>query len=90
MNAPPELTHRILLVDDSPAIHQDFRKILIDPFANALSEDEAELFGESCSPAAATGPKLQLDSAHQGAEALALVQRAQNEGRPYSMAFMDV
>jgi PAS domain S-box-containing protein len=87
---PPELIHRILLVDDSPAIHQDFRKILIDPLANALSEDEAELFGESCSPAAATGPTLQIDSAHQGAEALALVQRAQAEGRPYAMAFMDV
>jgi PAS domain S-box-containing protein len=90
MNAPPELIHRILLVDDSPAIHQDFRKILIDPLANALSEDEAELFGESCSPAVATGPTLQIDSAHQGAEALALVQRAQAEGHPYAMAFMDV
>lgn len=90
MPALPELTHRVLLVDDSPAIHADFRKILIDPLASTLSVDEAELFGDPSSPQPVAGPVLQLDSAYQGAEALSLVQRAQAEGRPYAMAFMDV
>src|SRR6266567_585303 len=40
------LNRRILLVDDTPAIHGDFRKILADTVnGTALDEDEAALFG---------------------------------------------
>ena len=28
-NEPDLLTHRILVIDDNPAIHQDYRKILV-------------------------------------------------------------
>jgi PAS domain S-box-containing protein len=91
MNATePEAAYRILIVDDSPAIHDDFRKILAATTASAaLPPDEALLFGESTLPPAPV-LRLELDSAFQGEEALELVRRALAEGRPYAMAFIDV
>lgn len=90
MKSPdPADLRRILIVDDSRAIHNDFRKILLGSAAAApVSEDEAALFGTTEKLPVAT--RLQLDSAYQGEEALALVRRALTEGRPYAMAFIDI
>jgi len=79
---------RILVIDDSPAIHQDFRKIL-DPDQGSqalLADTEAALFGD----APLAEPSFQLDSAYQGQEALAMVTHALAQGRPYAMAFIDM
>ncbi|HWX30620.1 MAG TPA: EAL domain-containing protein [Steroidobacteraceae bacterium] len=70
----------------------DFRKVL-GPQAEhsaqaALDVLEANLFGETV--AATARPNFEIDSAHQGQEGLALVQRALIEGRPYAMAFVDM
>jgi CheY-like chemotaxis protein len=82
--------HRILVIDDSPAIHQDFRKILCtDRYCS--SELEAignSLFGESNS--LGKQYRFEIDSAFQGHEGLARVHHAMQEGRPYEMAFLDV
>jgi len=79
---------RILLVDDMPAIHEDFRKILVPQAACAdLGAVEAALFGDE-PPAAASA--FELDSAYQGQEALALVQASLKAGRPYALAFVDM
>ncbi|MHC8357697.1 putative bifunctional diguanylate cyclase/phosphodiesterase [Pseudomonas sp. LB3P81] len=79
---------RILIVDDTPSIHEDFRKILgaESEGEQSLAGTEAVLFGT---------PQIdrltfQLDSAYQGQEALELVKRALAEGRPYAMAFTDM
>jgi signal transduction histidine kinase len=90
MNPNPNLNHRILLIDDVQAIHADFRKILSRPKAasNKLAEAEAEIFGES--KAKCLLPVFEIDSAYQGAEALALIEKSLAEDRPYSMAFVDV
>lgn len=80
---------RILIIDDNPTIHHDFRKIL-QPAHNdsTLRELEASFFGI---PVEATPiVSLQLDSAHQGEEGLELVQTAKAESRPYAMAFVDM
>src|SRR5207237_7805350 len=45
-------------------------------------------FGEVMSPAGR--PVFEVDSAFQGQEGLTMVLRAQEEGRPYAMAFIDV
>ena len=81
--------NRILLVDDNPAIHEDFRKILTAPCAQAadLAAAEAVLF-DTPTPAATT--EFLLDSAHQGREALDKVTAALGAGRPYALAFVDV
>src|SRR5688500_2848555 len=87
---PEGLHRRILLCDDSPAIHEDIRKIL--SARGGLSDDldrmEADLFDQE--PATDARDEYQIDSAYQGAEALALVRDAHAEGRPYSLAFVDV
>ena len=84
-----EFNNRILLVDDNPAIHDDFRKILIGPTAQAtaLAAVESILFD---APEAAATTKFHLDSAFQGREALDKVTGALDAGRPYALAFVDV
>ena len=79
---------RILVVDDTPAIHQDFRKIL-SPGTNgndSLDDTESLLFGTSH----VSQLQFQIDSAYQGEEALELVKRAQAEGQPYALVFADM
>ncbi|MGE8178427.1 EAL domain-containing protein [Pseudomonas fluorescens] len=79
---------RILIIDDMPSIHQDFRKILSPdvPDEQSLAGTEELLFGTE----RRAHPKFFLDSAYQGKEALELVKRAQAEGRPYALAFTDM
>src|SRR3954471_20654229 len=80
---------RILIVDDSRAIHDDFRKILAAKSRfPEMSNAEADLFGAPAAAGAAVS--FELDSAYQGEEAVEMIKRALAAGRPYAMAFMDV
>jgi PAS domain S-box-containing protein len=83
----PGRHQRILVVDDNAAIHQDFRKILAQPDEEEteLDEVEARIFGDG-----AKRCWFEVVSAMQGAEAVALAEQAQREGRPFSVAFIDV
>jgi diguanylate cyclase (GGDEF)-like protein/PAS domain S-box-containing protein len=79
---------RILLVDDTPAIHEDFRKILaVAAPVGALDEDEAILYGAA--PRAAS-ICFEMDSAFQGEEAIDRVRASLQANRPYAMAFVDM
>ncbi len=84
----PQSNRRILIIDDTPAIHDDFRKILAPkaPEEADLNHLEQTLFGTRQSPPL----NFQLDSAYQGQEALALVLRALADGNPYALAFIDM
>jgi len=88
MNLP--LNNRILLVDDNPAIHEDFRKILLGSSRNRTELDamESVLFDTPHTPVAVTA--FELESAYQGKEALDKVTQALKNGKPYAMAFVDV
>ena len=82
---------RILLVDDMPAIHEDFRKILATPAASGLDVLEAALFDASAQVSMQTpAPEFVLDSAYQGEEALAKVCASLDADLPYAMAFVDM
>jgi diguanylate cyclase (GGDEF)-like protein/PAS domain S-box-containing protein len=84
----PSENRRILLVDDTPAIHEDYRKILAsDAAASDLDEAEISLFGE---PAHTAAIRFELDSAYQGAEASDKVGASLLANRPYAMAFVDM
>ena len=88
-NPSPPRQHRVLVVDDNPAIHDDIRKILIPRgIDSTLAAAEAELFGtvERVAP----GARFEIDSAFQGQEGLALLEQALDEGHPYELAFVDV
>ena len=84
------LTHnqRVLVIDDMPAIHNDFKKILSARApAGELDQAEAALFGQAPE---ARQESFETDSAYQGREGLALVEAALRAGRPYAMAFVDM
>jgi len=78
---------RVLVVDDAPAIHEDFRKILAAPAPSPLDEDEAILFGTAARPVSVS---FEMDSAFQGQEAIEKVGVACRADRPYAMAFVDM
>ena len=82
---------RILVVDDNPAIHADFRKILshADETASKAEAAAAALFDDPPN-AAIPARHFELDHATQGKDALCKVTAAVDAGRPYAMAFMDV
>jgi len=82
---------RILVVDDNPAIHRDFDKILgasAQPAA-ALASVESLLFGDA--PAAERlSPRYALEFASQGQEGVERAKRAATAGRPFAIAFIDM
>jgi len=79
---------RILLADDMPAIHDDFRKVLLPATAASNLDDmESALFGTTTKTADAD---FVLDSAYQGQEALAMVREALRKDQPYALAFIDM
>lgn len=86
--------NRILICDDNPAIHEDFRKVLCPANtknSSEISNLESSLFGETAEPVTQEiAPEYDIQSAHQGQEALAMIAKAQEENRPFALAFMDV
>jgi two-component system NtrC family sensor kinase len=80
---------RVLVVDDNPAIHADFRKILNggDRLADALDVLDEALFA---SKTTRMDLRLEVDTALQGAEALERVIAARAQSRPYALAFVDI
>src|SRR5947199_1604674 len=81
---------RILVIDDNPAIHEDFSKMLLaqDASASSIDSEAAELLGEA-RPRIAV-PFFAMDSAFQGQEALLKVEQSLAANQPYAMAFVDM
>ena len=75
-------TPRILVVDDNPDIHADFRKILAPPtvVASELAAAASALFNRA--PAPSSKQWFDLDTASQGRDALEMVKTALGAGRP--------
>ena len=90
----PENKTRILIVDDNAEIHEDFKKILLltkTTKNDATIELERDLFGIASRPdAAAMASSYDIADAFQGEEAIAMVDQAEAEGKPFALAFMDV
>jgi diguanylate cyclase (GGDEF)-like protein/PAS domain S-box-containing protein len=88
-----ETNRRILVIDDNPAIHDDFKKILTrQEKASPLSEMASELFGAG---AAAAPPdqkrrSYEIASAYQGEQGFALVRAGMRADQRFSLAFVDM
>ena len=82
------LRHRVLLIDDNPSIHADYRKILASEGSAPVSAAEAALFGTPQADLAR--PVFDVDSAMQGRDGVERAREALAEGRPYSVAFVDM
>jgi diguanylate cyclase (GGDEF)-like protein len=87
-NEPELLRHRVLVIDDNAGIHQDYQKILAGRDAGQMSAAEAALFGER--QPTLSRPTFDVDSAMQGRDGVELARAALAEGRPYSVAFVDM
>jgi CheY-like chemotaxis protein len=88
----PTDKRRILVIDDSEAIHTDFRRIL-NPEQRRGRDDldllEEALFGPAPTRAPDVEPEFEVDSAFQGQEGLSKVSEALAVGRPYTLVFLD-
>ncbi len=87
-----KIAPRLIVIDDNPSIHDDFLKVL-GGGGNQTAHDEflaaeAALFGEPVT--VNVRPTFIIDSALQGREGVDKVRQALEEGRPYSMAFVDM
>lgn len=88
--SPSETGYRILVVDDTPEIHDDFKKILCGEHRSdsQMAAAEAVLFGQS--DTLAPPVSFEVDSAFQGQHGLARVYHALESGHPYALVFLDV
>lgn len=89
---------RILVVDDTKTIHDDFNKILSPavPVPTDLASARAAFFGnaegedEAAAPVKPGAVAYELTSAFQGQAALEAVKQANQDKNPFSVAFVDV
>ncbi|MCE3043994.1 EAL domain-containing protein [Legionella sp. 16cNR16C] len=83
---------RIIIIDDNPAIHQDFIKVLTTEKRSPLFDKlDMELFGET-QPKENLNllPEFQIDTASQGMEGVEKIKTAYYSGKPYALAFVDI
>lgn len=78
---------RILLVDDTPSIHDDIRKVLTRPPHARLDAVETSLFGRALQPAEGG---FEVTSALDGASGVALAEAAVGAGHRFAVAFVDM
>ncbi|NQT74035.1 MAG: PAS domain S-box protein [Chloroflexi bacterium] len=84
------LARRILIIDDNPDIHRDYRSILASEDGGSLLGDlEKELFGDSTIITVKKDTYI-LDFALQGQEGFNKVQEAVSQGEPYMVTFVDM
>ena len=86
------MNRRILIVDDTPAIHDDYKKVLAPQKRSTAALDQLDslVMGSSLLPSAAEATTFTIDSAYSGQEGLALVEKSAEEHEPYSVAFVDM
>ncbi len=84
--------YRILIIDDTQSIHDDYRKVLLPAVTDrSLATYEAAVFADEkeFSPSI---PQVEyhIDSAYQGADGVAMIQEAFEQDEPYALTFVDI
>ncbi|MFO1497880.1 MAG: hypothetical protein U1G07_05715 [Verrucomicrobiota bacterium] len=79
---------RILIIDDTREIHEDFRKILTKTATKELDAVQDALFGPGS--LVHKQPHFVLDSAYQGEEGVDCLRKSLSEGLRYALAFVDI
>ena len=90
MSGGEKLNRRVLVIDDNEAILSDFRKILTPAIhaTDALAAAEADLFGEALVDRRQVA--FELATASKGDAGYDLVRRAEAEGCPFALVFVDM
>lgn len=93
MSASPPMTKgcRILVIDDNPDIHVDFRKIL-RPMSTSHQSIDALFLGEAAKPEPSTVqiPEFDVEAADQGLTGVEMLQAALEAGARFDLAFVDM
>jgi len=85
----PSTNRRVLIIDDTPSIHDDFRRVLAGGCETSeVDAAEQELLGQPTPPV--YGASFEIDSAYQGREGLDKVAASLAVDRPYALAFVDM
>lgn len=79
---------RIIVIDDNPAIHHDFMKILTKQSTMELDDLSSKLFGKQLDEL--KFPLFEITTASQGQEGVQLISKAIEENQPYALAFVDI
>lgn len=79
---------RVIIIDENPANHQDFIKILQTDISSEEESLEAALLGEK--KVTPYLPRFEIDIASQGLEGIDRIKQALEEKRTYSLAFVDI
>jgi len=86
---------RIMVIDDSNDVQEDFKKILIKSKKDhdaAFSELDKNLFGDASAENEEDKilSNFTIDTASQGKEGFEKIAAAFNAGKPYALAFVDI
>lgn len=89
-SAVDQESYRVLVVDDYPAIHEDFKKVLErrDDPREIIRQFQDDILGESNQ--AESQVAFRIDSAFQGEEGLELIRQSYRDQDPIMLAFIDV
>ncbi len=89
-NLKEKKSYRILIIDDNKSIHDDYRKVLSfeNHAGNALVELSNLMFGSEKD--AVYMPEFIIDSAYQGQQGIAAVEKSLKHKNPYAIAFVDI
>ena len=88
MKATERKNCRVLIVDDQPEIHSDFSELLEPRRESAATDALAGAFVTEEQDVLLYG--IELLHAYGGEEAIGLVRRGREEGRPLAVVYMDV
>jgi signal transduction histidine kinase len=87
----PSVISRILIADDTPALHEAYRNIFaVETDAFADLPGMAKFAPAHMVPNAPPAPSYELTYVSQGEEALATVTKARLAGEPFALAILDV
>ncbi|MFA4984972.1 MAG: hybrid sensor histidine kinase/response regulator [Candidatus Brocadiia bacterium] len=84
---------RILIIDDDPAIREDYKRILSPeaiPSLSKIDELERELFKKGSEHSSEDLPQFDLAFASQGRQGYELAVQAIAEEKPFAVAFVDI
>ena len=80
--------NRVLVVDDQPEIHEDFKDTLWSGAGDSKADELAAAFMEPANQFAL--PEFELLHARSGEEACQLVEGAREAGHPVAVAYVDI
>ncbi|MFO0722556.1 MAG: response regulator [Myxococcota bacterium] len=83
--------HRVLVIDDNRAIHEDLRKVLsAPPASDALEDVEALLFGAEAQAPRREQPTFEVYSAYQGQDGIDQVKASLESDCRFALAIVDM